>query len=130
MAERRDALTELVQQHVGTHVGRRWTVAAFAERAVDPDTSYRPSTGLIGNIIQGKNYKITPELVGALAAGLELPRDVVAAAAHFQLIGYDTAELKGGAPATLIRTIGEQPGDAERAIAERWATEEEARTRR
>lgn len=120
MAEQRDALTELVRQHVGTHQGKRWTVAAFAERAVDPDTGYSPSTGLIGKIIKGEAYKVTGPLVGALAAGLGIPRDVVGAAAHYQLIGYETSELTDGPPAVLMHKIGEHPGAEERAVAAEW----------
>lgn len=127
MAERRDALTELMRRHVGTHMGGRWTVAAFVERAVDPDTGYQPSTGLVGKMIKGEGYKVTPELISALAAGLGLPRDIVAAAAHFQLIGYDESELADGAPAALINRLGARPGDPERAVAERWDADDATR---
>ncbi|MEU5608393.1 hypothetical protein AB0H03_06495 [Streptomyces sparsogenes] len=128
LVRQRDALTELVQEHVGTHKGRKWSVEAFAERAVDPDTGYSPSTGLIGKIVQGQSYRITADLVGALAAGLELPRSIVAAAAHYQLIGYEESELQGGAPATLLHRIGERPEETPKAaaIAERWKAEEDA----
>lgn len=122
MAERRDALTQLLQQHVGTHRGGRLTVAAFVERAVDPDTGYRPSNGLVGKIIDGGSYKITPELISALATGLEIPRDVVAAAAHLQLIGYEEHEMAGAPQVRLLREIGTD-GDTPKvqAVADRWA---------
>jgi hypothetical protein len=124
MAHQRDALTELVQQHVGTHTGHdKISVAAFVQRAVDPDTGYRPSNGLVGKIVRGETYKVTPQLVGAIAAGLGLSREIAAAAAHLQLIGYEEAELKGGAPAALMRRLDAEPGEPERAVAEKWAGE-------
>lgn len=132
MAQRRDALTQLVQQHVGTHRGGdRLSVAEFARRAVDPDTQYSPSNGLVGKIVAGESYKITPELVSAIAAGLGVPRGVVGAAAHFQLIGYDEAELEGDSQVRLVRLLGpDAAGDADtpkaRAVAQRWADEDTA----
>lgn len=122
--EQRDALTELVMQHVGD--GKRWSTRAFAEIAVDPDTGWSPSKSLVGKIIKGLSYDITPQLVSAIAAGLGLPREVVAAAAHFQVIGYTESELAGGAPATVLHQIGQRPADApkSRAIAQRWASGE------
>ena len=124
MAEQRDALTELVQQHVGTHTDpNKMSVAAFLEKAVDSDSSYRPSNGLVGKIVRGEGYKITPQLVGAVAAGLGLPRDIVAAAAHLQLIGYEETELQDGAPAALMRRLDVEPGEPERAVAKKWASE-------
>lgn len=124
MVQQRAALTELVQQHVGTHRGSdNMSVAAFAKKAVDPDSGYRPSNGLIGKIVAGATYKVTPELIGAIAAGLGLPREIAAAAAHLQLIGYEEAELEGDAPAALMRRLGAEPGEPERAMAEKWRTE-------
>lgn len=124
MAQQRDALTQLVQQHVGTNTGAgKMTVVAFASKAIDPDSGYRPSTGLIGKILRGDSYRVTPQLVGAIAAGLGLPREIVAAAAHFQLIGYESAELGGGAPAQLLQRLGVEPGESERAMAEKWRAE-------
>lgn len=106
MIVQRDALTELVQQHVGTHTGAdKVSVAAFCARAVDPDTGYRPSNGLAGKIVRGESYSITPQLVGAIAAGLGLPRGIVAAAAHLQAIGYEKSELEAGTPAELMRKL-------------------------
>jgi hypothetical protein len=122
MAQQRDALTELVQQHVGTHTGsEKMTVTAFQRKAVDEESGYRPSTGLIGKIIAGDSYTVTPKLIGAIAAGLGIPREIVGAAAHLQLIGYTEGELEEGAVATLMRRIGVEPGDSERSIVKRWA---------
>lgn len=120
----RNALTELVQQHVGTHTGPdKMSVVAFCAKAVDPEGGYRPSNGLIGKIVRGESYKVTPELISAIAAGLGLPREIVGAAAHLQIIGYEEAELKGGAPAALMRRLGVEPGKPERSVAEKWQSE-------
>jgi hypothetical protein len=124
MTQRRDAITELVKQHVGD--GRRWSVREFSRRAIDPESKWAPSKSLLGKIINDEGYKITPQLVGALAIGFDLPREVVAAAAHLQLIGYEEAELQGGAPAAIMRVLGVEPGGPERAVAERWAAEDAA----
>ncbi|MFL4904170.1 hypothetical protein ACJ6WF_13540 [Streptomyces sp. MMS24-I2-30] len=124
MAQRRDALTELVQQHVGTHTGPdKMSVAAFVKVAVDPDSGYRPSNGLVGKIVRGQSYGVDPRLIGALAAGLRLPREIVAAAAHLQLIGYEDSELQAGAPARLLCRLDAEPGAPERAVAEKWQSE-------
>lgn len=91
MAQESRALTELVQGCVGR--GKRWTVRAFVERAVDPATGYAPSTGLVGKIIRGLEFKVTPQLISALAVGMDMRRERVAAAAHAQYIGYDVNDL-------------------------------------
>lgn len=124
MSEQMDALTELVRQHVGA--GRRWSTREFAAVAVDPESGWSPSKSLLGKIIGGQGYNVTPQLVSAIAAGLGLPREVVAAAAHLQIIGYAAEELATGAPAVVLRELGVQSGgDSKvRAIAARWDQEE------
>lgn len=122
--EQRDALTELVRQQVGT--GRRYSTREFAEIAIAPETGRGPGKSLIGKIIAGQGYKVTPELVSALAVGLGLDREIVAAAAHFQVIGYRLSELAGEAPAVLMRELGaEGATPLAQAVAERWAAEED-----
>lgn len=122
--EQRDALTELVQQHVGT--GKQWSTREFSEAAVDPESGWSPSKSLIGKIINGETYTVSPRLVSALAVGLGLSRDVIAAAAHFQVIGYTASELSDDAPATLLYKIGVQPGQTSKsqAVARSWADDE------
>ncbi|MFE4691207.1 hypothetical protein ACFRH6_14255 [Streptomyces sp. NPDC056749] len=97
----------------------------FAAAAVDSETEWSPGKSLVAKIIAGRSYVVTPQLVSAIAVGLDLPREIVAAAAHLQTIGYTAKELTTGAPATLLRTIGsEGSGDAKsRAVAERWDAE-------
>lgn len=123
MPEQRDALTELVAARVG--IGKRWSTRGFAEIAVDRATGWSPSKSLVGKIINGEGYDITPQLVSAVAEGLGMPREVVAAAAHFQLIGYTATELESGAPALLLHQIGERPADTpkSRSVSERWDSE-------
>ncbi|MFI8191319.1 hypothetical protein ACIF8T_21290 [Streptomyces sp. NPDC085946] len=103
MVQQRDALTELVKCHVGE--GRRMTTREFAAAAVDPQTGWSPSKSLVGNIIAGMNYKVTPQLVSAVSAGLGVKRQIVAVAAHFQAIGYTEQELQAGAAAELLQVI-------------------------
>ena len=97
----------------------------FAAAAVDPESDWTPSKSLVGKIIGGQGYNITPQLVSAIAAGLGLDRAIVAAAAHLQVIGYTDAELSTGAPAKLIRVIGsnDESTDKAQAVAERWDAE-------
>jgi hypothetical protein len=124
MPQQRNALTELVKAHVG--VGRRMSTREFSAVAVDPDTGWSPSKTLVGKIIGGGGYDVTPQLVGALAIGLDLDREIVAAAAHLQVIGYTDAELSKGAPAKLIRIIGAEGESTEKAqaVADRWDAEQ------
>jgi hypothetical protein len=124
MPQQRDALTELVKAHVGRD--RRMSTREFSAVAVDPDTEWSPSKSLVAKIIGDQGYDITPQLVGAVAVGLGLDREIVAAAAHLQVIGYTDAELSAGAPARLIRAIGaeDEPTDKAQAVAERWDTEQ------
>ncbi|MFF7365667.1 hypothetical protein [Streptomyces sp. NPDC008125] len=123
MPETRDALTELVQAHVGT--GRRMSTREFAAAAVDDESGWSPGKSLVAKIINGQNYTVTPALVSAVAVGLELPREIVAAAAHLQTIGYAATELASGAPATLIKTLDapDGVGPRARAVADRWDAE-------
>ncbi|MFI9463844.1 hypothetical protein [Streptomyces xiamenensis] len=123
--EQRAALTELVRQRVGERGrGGRLTQRDFLKIAIDPDTGYRPSLGLLGKISRGGHFEARPELISALAAGLRLPRAVVAAAAHLQLLGYEESELADGSPAVLLRELGDGTDEGvARAVAERWRQE-------
>lgn len=123
--EQRDALTELIAAHVGT--GKRWSTRSFAEIAVDRASGWSPSKSLVGKIINGDGYDVTPQLVSAVAEGLGLDREIVAAAAHFQVIGYTASELAGGAPAMVLHELGRLPTDTSksRSVAESWAADEQ-----
>ncbi|MFG2734454.1 hypothetical protein ACGFX7_06485 [Streptomyces harbinensis] len=124
--EQRAALTELVRQRVGERgQDGRLTQRQFLAVAVDPETGYRPSLGLIGKISRGESFQVRPELISALAAGLRMPRGVVAAAAHLQLLGYEAEELSGGSPAVLLRELGDGTNEqVARETVARWRREE------
>ncbi|WP_051878014.1 hypothetical protein [Streptomyces sp. NRRL B-24720] len=81
----RDALTSLVREHVGE--GRPLTLRVFAERAIDPKTGTTISKSTAGNLVTGSRIKITPEILGAIAAGLDVPLRRVQAAAAEQYVG-------------------------------------------
>jgi hypothetical protein len=119
----RDALTELVASVVGR--GKRWSTREFAARAVDPATGWSPSKSLLGKIINGEGYKVEPRLVSALAVGLGLSRAVVAAAAHWQVIGYQPDDLDTTATTTLVRHLASagEPTPRAHSVAKRWAAD-------
>lgn len=124
VAERCDALTALVQEQVGT--GKRYSTRAFAELAVDPESGYSPGKSLIGKIIGGHSYQISPELVRALATGLSLPPGQVARAAAQQFIGVDDplpTDSKRAAGVTV--RVAHQPGTTSREMpqAQAWVEE-------
>lgn len=121
MTQRHDALTKLVMQHVGAD--RTWSTREFAEIAIDPDSGWSPSKSLVAKIINGEGYSVDHKLVGAIAAGLRIPRPVAAAAAHMQLIGYDEEELREGPPAVVLKKIGAHTGEPEKRAAKRVSGE-------
>jgi len=90
MANRTDALTRLVQQHVGE--GRAMRIREFAARAVDPETGTSISKSLVGNLVTGSQVKISPALIRAIAAGLNVPLRTVQAAAAEQYVGVTLSE--------------------------------------
>ncbi|MEU6849777.1 hypothetical protein ABZ901_07600 [Actinacidiphila alni] len=112
--------------------GRQWSLRDFAARAVDPVTGWAPSKSLLGKIVGGESYKIEPRLVSALAVGLGLPRQVVAAAAHWQAIGYEQQELGSPVTTMLVRYLSSPQASTAlaQAVAERWDAEERNSGRR
>jgi hypothetical protein len=91
MSDQEDALTRLVQEHVGR--GRRLTYRRFEEQAVDPRTGRRIGKSLAELIVKGHQVKLTPAIVRAVAAGLELPYTQVREAAIRQYIGVEISDL-------------------------------------
>ncbi|MFC9036849.1 hypothetical protein QBW33_13210 [Streptomyces sp. B21-104] len=85
MPDQNDALTRLVQEHVGD--GRALTIRAFAQHAIDPETGTTISKSTAGNLIQGHSVKITPEVLRAIAAGLGVSFAKVQMAAMAQYVG-------------------------------------------
>lgn len=109
-----DALTRLVQQHVGR--GRRLTVRAFEEQAVDPVTGRGISKSTAGSIVNGHQIKITPEILRAIAAGIEVDVRDVRKAAIRQYIGIVVTDGLGSVPDdddTVIRVAHEVGATAE-----------------
>jgi hypothetical protein len=85
MPDQNDALTRLVQEHVGD--GRALTIRAFAKQAIDPETGTGLSKSTVGNLVQGHSIKVNPIIVRAIAAGLGVSEAVVQIAAMAQYLG-------------------------------------------
>lgn len=114
MAEHDDALTRLVQQHVGR--GMRLTFRAFEELAVDPETGRRISKSTAENIAKGHQIKLTPEIVRAVAAGLGLELQDVREAAIRQYVGMvadDPFGTESGDDDAVVRVVHELDATAE-----------------
>ncbi|MEU2799010.1 hypothetical protein [Streptomyces sp. NPDC007117] len=104
MPDHSDALTRLVQEHVGD--GRALTIRAFAQAAVDPKSGTSISKSTAGNLVQGHSVKITPEVLGAIAAGLGVPLAQVQLAAMRQYVGVvvdDPFGVDPGDDDTVVR---------------------------
>jgi hypothetical protein len=103
MPEQDDALTRLVQEHVGR--GKRLTFRAFEEQAVDPRTGRRISKSTAENVAKGHQIKVTPEVLRAIAAGIGEDLTRVRRAAIRQYIGIEVSELDAdpGDDDTVIR---------------------------
>jgi hypothetical protein len=81
-----------MREHVGE--GRPLTLRVFAERAIDPRTGTTVSKSTAGNLVTGSRIKITPEILGAIAAGLGVAKRLVQAAAAEQYVGVVLGELQ------------------------------------
>lgn len=66
---------------------QRVSYRAFADQAIDPDTGYRMSHGLVNDIARGFDFKVSPPVLRALAAGTKKPLAVIQEAAIRQFIG-------------------------------------------
>jgi transcriptional regulator with XRE-family HTH domain len=128
MPDQSDALTRLVQEHVGP--GRPITIRAFAAAAVDPKSKEGLSKSTVGNLVQGHAIKPTPEIVRAIAAGLGVPLARVQAAAMEQYIGVvvdDPFGIEPGNTDAVVRVA--HPADESGDTPEVRAFIEEARAR-
>jgi hypothetical protein len=107
MPEQDDALTRLVQEHVGR--GRRLTFRAFEEQAVDPVTQRRISKSTAENVVKGHQIKVTPEVLRAIAAGIGEDIRRVRAAAIRQYIGIEVTglDVPPGDDDTVLRVAHE-----------------------
>ncbi len=114
MPDRSNALTHLVQEHVGD--GRELTIRAFADRAVDPVSGTSISKSTAGNLVQGHAIKVTPEVLGAIAAGLGVPLALVQLAAMRQYVGVvvdDPFDTDPGDDDTVVRVAHDPERTAE-----------------
>jgi hypothetical protein len=110
-----ETLTELVAAAAGTR-GQGLTYEQLAERSFDEKSGYRPSRNLVNRIGTGQSIKVNPDLIAALAVGLDLPVTRVQAAAARQYLGWQAVDpgLGGGEDGEVIRVAqrrGATPGD-------------------
>lgn len=94
MTQEVETLEQLVADRVGP--GRELTYRAFQAKAIDAATGYQPSVDVLWKVGTGKSFKLSPELVGAIAAGLGLPSRRVQAAAAYQYTGLVATPVDGG----------------------------------
>ncbi|MEV6105754.1 hypothetical protein AB0M28_13705 [Streptomyces sp. NPDC051940] len=118
-------LTELVAEHVGR--GRPMTFRAFEDRAVDPDSGYKPSRTTLHKISQGLPVMLSPELVRAVAAGLGIPEGRAQAAAALQYAGYRGIPVGNGVAVAGPDADGEGGLPKSQAFVDRWEAEEAER---
>ncbi|MFI1371285.1 hypothetical protein ACH4UY_04645 [Streptomyces longwoodensis] len=114
MSEQEEALTRLVQEHVGR--GRRLTFRAFEEQAIDPVTGRGLSKSTAANVAKGHQIKVTPEVLRAIAAGIGEDLAKVRAAAIRQYIGIevtDPFDTPPGDDDTVVRVAHEVGAGAE-----------------
>ncbi|GGQ48517.1 hypothetical protein [Streptomyces asoensis] len=120
MPDHEDALTRLVQEHVGR--GRRLTFRAFEEQAVDPLTGRRISKSTAENVARGHQIKVTPEVLRAIAAGIGVDLGRVRVAAIRQYIGIevtDPFDTDPGADDAVVRVAHEVGASSEELAAAR-----------
>lgn len=121
--EQQDTLSSLVQSRVGEGgEGGKLTYQAFLRKAVDPETGYRPSIGILQRLMKNEPVKINRQLVRALAAGLPgVSEFQVKMAASYEYAGLDLAEVEAyrpfralepdGAPITGVGVAGASEDD-------------------
>jgi hypothetical protein len=115
-----ETLTQLVSERV-RETGMTWR--QVEERSVDPQTGYRPNKDTVWKISRGVTVKISPELVRAIAAGLNVAPARAARAAALQYTGYVATELGQG---VVLHDAGAPESDMPQArtILDRWEKEE------
>jgi hypothetical protein len=77
------AVAQVVKQAMSE---QRISYRNFAEKAVDPETGYRLSHGLVNDIARGFDFRVSPPVLRALAAGTGFPLAIVQEAAIRQFI--------------------------------------------
>lgn len=113
---------ETLTQIVASALADGLTYRAFHERAVDPQSDYRPSLDTLFKISKGRDIQLSPKLVLAVAAGLNISPERAQRAAAAQYAGYTPEAVSGG---TAIKEPGSAHADLapERDLIERWDSE-------
>lgn len=122
MTQHPETLTQLVLERVSAGL----TYRAFARAAVDPKSQYKPGQSTLFKIAKGQPVMLSPELVGAVAAGLGLDLERVARAAAYQYAGYRSVPLEGGAVVHREAGAPDSSLAREQAVEARWDEEERA----
>lgn len=117
---------ETLTSLVGAMLGGPDTIDTLWARCVDPETEYKPSRTTVWKLAdhgRAVTVKISPKLIGAVAAGLGLPLRRVQAAAAFQFTGYVATDVAGG---TVVHMPGVDASKASKskAILDAWNEEE------
>lgn len=81
-----ETLAELMSERAGKRGSGLPTWEQVSERAIDPESGYRPSANLLWKVASGQEVKVNPKLVRAIAAGFSLPLERVQDAAYRQFI--------------------------------------------
>ncbi|TXS55219.1 hypothetical protein [Streptomyces sp. t39] len=87
-----ETLAELMSARAGQRGSGLPTWEQVSERAVDPDSGYRPSANLLWKVASGQDVKVNPPLMRAIAAGFSLPLERVQAAAARQFLGWQIGD--------------------------------------
>lgn len=121
MTSQPETLTQLVADALADGL----TYRAFREKAVDPDSDYQPSMDTLHKVSKGKSIRLTPELVRAIAAGLQIAPTRAQRAAAVQYAGYSPTSI--GERAAVIRDDDAPDSglQSERAVVEGWDKEVE-----
>lgn len=113
-----ETLTRLVADCLD---GRGLTYRALEDRAVDPVTGYRAGKDTLWKIAHGRDIKVRPEVVRAVAAGLGLPLGRVQAAAAYQYTGHVATPV---GPGVAVHTPGARSTALAHETVGRWEKEE------
>jgi hypothetical protein len=109
-----ETLADLMSERAGKRGSGLPTWEQISERAIDPETGYRPSANLLWKVASGQDVKVNPQLVRAIAAGFSLPVERVRAAAYQQFIvgdPFDTPADEDDGVVRVARRAGADPDD-------------------
>jgi hypothetical protein len=107
-----ETLAELMSERAGKRGSGLPTWEQISERAVDPESGYRPSANLLWKVASGQDVKVNPQLVRAIAAGFSLPVERVRAAAYQQFIVGDPFDTPAGDSDGVVRVAQRATDDS------------------